>query len=119
MHELSIAQNIVEIVEQQVSPADRGVVKKVKMKIGEMAGIVSDSLEFCFSAITADTFLKDARLHIDQIPFTINCNTCGVAAASAVGVVVCPQCGGADTTIIGGTELQVTEIELADSLEGS
>jgi hydrogenase nickel incorporation protein HypA/HybF len=117
MHELSIARSIVEIVEQYVSPNDCRAVREVKVKVGGMAGVVPDSLEFCFSAITADTFLQNAKLRIEQIPFTIKCETCGDVAASAMGFVVCPRCGSADTTVVGGTELQVTEIELAEPAE--
>ena len=117
MHELSIAQSILEIVEQYVIPADRETVRQVKIRVGEMAGVVPDSLEFCFSAIIADTPLRSASLHIQEIPFTISCVTCGDLATNPSGFVVCPKCGGADTKIISGTELQVIEIELADSAE--
>ncbi len=115
MHELSLAQSIVEIVEEHVLPNDRQAVREVKVKVGENAGVVPDSLEFCFNAITADTLLENAKLHVLRIPFTINCEACGVLAASAFGA--CPQCGGVKTTVISGTELHVEAIELADSLE--
>ena len=54
MHELSIAQSIVEIVQQYVPNGETRPVKSVNLKVGEMAGVVPESLDFCFGAITAD-----------------------------------------------------------------
>jgi hydrogenase nickel incorporation protein HypA/HybF len=68
MHELSIAQSIVEIVQQHL-PSDRiPVVKSVQMKVGHQAGIVPDSLEFCFGAVTEGTVAQGARLEIENVP---------------------------------------------------
>ena len=50
MHELSIAQSILEIVKENAGVTD--LVKHVKVRIGELANVVPDSLEFCFGAIT-------------------------------------------------------------------
>lgn len=117
MHELSIAQSIVEIVEQTVSPADYSAVTDVHVRIGEMSGVVPDSLAFCFSAIVATTPLGNAKLTIKHVPLTMECKTCGSIFRSEFGFASCPQCKQTDTAVISGTELEVVEIELADSLE--
>jgi hydrogenase nickel incorporation protein HypA/HybF len=117
MHELSIARSIVEIVEQTVSPADYSAVTDVHVRIGEMAGVVPDSLAFCFSAVVAETPLCNAKLTIEHVPLTMECKTCGNKFRSEFGYVPCPRCKQTDTTVLSGTELQVVEIELADSLE--
>jgi hydrogenase nickel incorporation protein HypA/HybF len=115
MHELSLAQNILEIVEQHVPRDQSRSVKSIKLRLGEMSGIVSDSLEFCFSAIVAETPMSNAMLDIERIPFTLACRTCRNSFVSEVGVVLCPECGGCDTDVVSGTELQVVEIELCES----
>jgi hydrogenase nickel incorporation protein HypA/HybF len=117
MHELSIAQGIVEIVQQYTSPSANHRVKSVKLKIGEQAGIVSDSLAFCFSAITTQTPLEGALLDIERVPFTLHCNACQSDFKSETGIITCPQCYGVDTRVVAGTEMQVLEIEVADSEE--
>lgn len=117
MHELSIAQSILEIVQQNLPQEDLHSVKSVKVQVGELCGVVPDSLEFCFSAIAAETSLYQARLEIERIPFTVYCPTCRRTAASALGVALCPQCGSAETNVLSGTELRVLEIELEDSKE--
>ncbi len=112
MHELSFAENIVDIIHQSVPDDELENVRIVRLKIGTLSGVVADSLDFCFTAISAQTRLAKARLEIDQIPFTVLCDTCKKTFLNDIGFVVCPECGGTDTTVVAGRELQVTEIEL-------
>jgi hydrogenase nickel incorporation protein HypA/HybF len=112
MHELSIAQNILEIVKQNVPAPEFGDVRSIKVRLGEFAGVVPESLEFCFEAITADTELAGAGLDIEKIPFMVECKSCGETSTNNYGMSVCQKCGGADTKIISGLEMQVVEIEL-------
>jgi hydrogenase nickel incorporation protein HypA/HybF len=114
MHELSIAQGIVDIVNQYVPASDLSSVKTVRLKVGAVAGVVVDSLEFSFGVITAETPLAGASLAVDMIPFTVTCRQCGTESVNEHGVIVCSQCGSSDTRIVAGTEMQVAEIELED-----
>jgi len=112
MHELSIAQSIFDIVEQHLPKENGSGVKSVRLKIGELAGVVPDSLEFCFSAITAGTRLQGALLDIERIPLVCSCGECGAHFPVRDSVFLCPRCGGSRTSILTGRELQVIEIEL-------
>ena len=117
MHELSIAQSIVEIVGQHVSADDLDSVRDVRVRVGEMAGIVPDSLEFCYSAIIVDTPLKHSRIIVEFVPYELRCNNCGNVFKSTFGIVQCPMCDGFETVVVQGTELNVSEIELAEPAE--
>jgi hydrogenase nickel incorporation protein HypA/HybF len=114
VHELSLAQSIVEIVQQYVPDAQRTAVESVRLKVGDQAGVVVDSLKFCFSAITVRTDLEGARLDIERVPFSFTCKTCSSTCTDEMAILLCPHCGGHDVTILSGTELQVTEIQLHD-----
>lgn len=118
MHELSIAQSIVELVRANVPAADVQSVKSVKIRVGKMSGVVADSLEFCFTAITQETPLQGAGLDIERVPFVMKCRSCGTLFESEAGIVLCPTCGAVDTEVLSGTELQVVEIEVLDSPPG-
>jgi hydrogenase nickel incorporation protein HypA/HybF len=113
MHELSIAENILEIIREHV--ADERRVKSVSVRVGAMSGVVPDSLEFSFTAITHDTPLASVRLDIEFIPYVLFCRTCRTEVRPEPGLAICPLCGGNDTRIISGTELQVAEIEVEDT----
>ncbi|MBX2991047.1 MAG: hydrogenase maturation nickel metallochaperone HypA [Bacteroidetes bacterium] len=60
MHELSIAESIVDIIRQYFEEKELPRVYDVSVKIGALAGVVPDSLEFSFAAITADTPLPNS-----------------------------------------------------------
>jgi hydrogenase nickel incorporation protein HypA/HybF len=115
MHELSIAQGIVDIVKQHVPEPDLPNVRTVRLKIGSVAGIVQDSLEFSFGVITADTPLAHTALTIETIPFTVKCNRCGKESLNEQGLILCSYCGSSDTRTIAGTEMQIEAIELEDT----
>jgi hydrogenase nickel incorporation protein HypA/HybF len=114
MHELSVAQNIVEIIQQHVPESEWERVAAVRLKIGACAGIVPDSLEFSFQALTADSCLGRAKLEIETIPFRIHCHACGTTVENEAGFAVCSQCGSMDTKILSGSEMDITEIELSE-----
>ncbi|MGD1043967.1 MAG: hydrogenase maturation nickel metallochaperone HypA [Bacteroidota bacterium] len=117
MHELSIAQSIVEIIQQHVPEPDWECVTVVRLKIGAIAGVVPDSLEFSFQAITVESSLSHARLEIEFIPFRIHCNSCNTTAENEVGFALCSTCGSTDTKMVSGSELHITEIEIAEPEE--
>jgi len=119
MHELSIAQNVLDIVHQYVPAEDRHRIATVGMNVGELSGVVVDSLEFCFTAITSDTPMREARLKVVEIPLQARCRSCAAAFRVEHSQFSCPSCGSTDLEITAGRELQVTDIELRDGEEGS
>jgi hydrogenase nickel incorporation protein HypA/HybF len=68
MHELSLAQNIMEIVERAVPPEQNARASTIRLRVGEFAAVVEDSLSFCFEAITRGTRLEGSRLSIERVP---------------------------------------------------
>jgi len=117
MHELSIAQNILDIVREHLPPEDRHQVRTVKLKIGELAGVVPDSLEFCFTAITTNTPFAHATLEIERIPLRARCSACSAEFAVQEFSFACPACGATNVDIIAGRELQVTSIDVLEEHE--
>jgi hydrogenase nickel incorporation protein HypA/HybF len=116
MHELSIAQEILGIVNQHVLDPKPNTVKSVRVKVGKLSNILTDSLTFCFDAITSDTPLSGVRLEVIEIPVKINCTSCNRESEIEPPVFACPICGNNQIRIVSGTELQVDEIELFDEI---
>ncbi|MFZ4620160.1 MAG: hydrogenase maturation nickel metallochaperone HypA [Bacteroidota bacterium] len=114
MHELSIAENIVEIIHQYVPKEERTRVRHVFTSVGEHSGVVGDSLEFSFQAITISTDLEKATLEIETVPFIIKCKDCSKESRTEMGSRQCPECSSLNTTVVSGTELRVREIEMED-----
>ncbi len=114
MHELSIAQSILEVVCEAVPPGQARDVRIVRVRVGRLSGVMADSLEFCFGAIIADTPLSGAALMIEPVPAVSDCRSCSHRFTISDLTFLCPSCGGTNIAVVSGTELQVTEIELAD-----
>jgi hydrogenase nickel incorporation protein HypA/HybF len=115
VHELGIAQNILEIVRQHVPESDARLVRTVKVRVGDFSGVVADSLEFCFSAIVAESPFAAAKMEIERVPTRISCRLCGRVHESDGVDFLCPECGGGDIDILSGRELDVVAIELDEA----
>jgi hydrogenase nickel incorporation protein HypA/HybF len=118
MHELSIAQGIVDIVRQYVPERQGPRVASVRVRIGRLSGVVPESLEFCFGAIVAGTPYEAARLQIERVPTICECADCAERFESQDPVFVCPSCGGGNIRLVSGTDLQVVDLELAEAEAG-
>jgi hydrogenase nickel incorporation protein HypA/HybF len=109
---MSIAQSIVEIVEDVLREHDGPIVEKVYVTVGRLVGVVPESLEFSFQAITAGTQLDGTELVIESAPVRARCHDCDGTFEVESFVFRCERCGGTSLEIIAGKELAVREIEV-------
>lgn len=116
MHEMSIAQNLLEIIQENVPHSDghTGGVKVVRLRIGEMAGVVPESLRFCFEAASQGTIAEGAELAIEEVPIMCRCRTCGSDFEVERFIFLCPKCQTPDVELLSGNELDVSELELVE-----
>lgn len=114
MHELSIAQEIINILETHVPPERCHQVSKVIVKIGKFSNILSDSLQFCFEAVINNTKFSNAKLEVDSIPLIIECNECKQKIEIESPVFLCSNCGSANIKLITGNEMSIDHIEIND-----
>ena len=117
MHELGIAESILEIVRRYVPGGRASAVKNIRLRVGPFAGVVPDSLKFCFDALSGDADMTNAVLQIEQTPLTASCRECGNESEVKNFQFLCPACGSGNLEIISGKELEVIEIELEDMEE--
>ncbi|MBI3599687.1 MAG: hydrogenase maturation nickel metallochaperone HypA [Nitrospinae bacterium] len=111
MHELSIVQNILDIAESEALKNNAARITMIKLKIGEMAGVVIDSINFCFEAIKENTIARDAKLLIEHIPLMGRCKECGADFRITDYRFICEKCNGNKIDLISGKELQIEELE--------
>jgi len=112
MHELAIAQSIVDAIGAKASECNAAHVKGVRLKIGEASGVVADSLTFCFEMLASlDPSLAGAQLLIDTMPHCAYCRYCDREFSVTNFVAQCPTCKEWSNKIVSGTELQLLEME--------
>jgi hydrogenase nickel incorporation protein HypA/HybF len=114
MHEVSIAQSIISIVERSIPENNSKKVTSVYLSIGKLSGIENEALKFAFSIIKKDTILRDAEMIIETIYGKAVCNDCGNNFELSEYATPCPTCNSFSLKITEGKEMNVTHIELED-----
>ncbi|KAB2867089.1 MAG: hydrogenase maturation nickel metallochaperone HypA [Anaerolineae bacterium] len=112
MHELSIAQNLVEIANTAAQQANVQRVTAVRLQLGVLSGVVKDSLLFCYDIANAGTLLEGSKLLIEELPVIIYCPQCQqTVALETVQAFRCPVCGTFSSDIRQGRELEILSLE--------
>jgi hydrogenase nickel incorporation protein HypA/HybF len=114
MHEISIAQSIIEIAEATAREAHCRSIQVIALRLGEFTSIVREALEFAFEASKQGTMAENARLKIEVAPMVVQCVVCDVEVRSAMGrSLICSQCG-FPLKLISGEELLIEYVELEE-----
>lgn len=111
MHELAIAQSLLDIVLEEAARHGVGRVARVGIKVGAFTNVVADSLTFCFDLIKEGTAAAGAELVITPVPLAGACADCGAAVVLPEPFSPCPECGSAKVRLCQGQELFVDFIE--------
>ena len=112
MHEMSIAQSMIDIIRQELEKYDGKKLNKVRINIGKMSGVVPEALSFCFALMTEGTEIEGSELLMEIIPLSGLCHTCQSEFDMERYVAICPRCGSRKVSIIGGRELTIVELEV-------
>jgi hydrogenase nickel incorporation protein HypA/HybF len=108
MHELGLAQEIVEIVSERAGGAR---VTRVVLEIGKLAVVLPDALRFCFDLCVESTALEGADLVILETPGLARCRACGGDVRLDRPLGQC-ACGSTDLEWLSGEELKIKEFEV-------
>lgn len=109
MHELSIAQSIVETVCEKAGEAG---VHRLTLVIGKLSAVMPDALRFCFDLCAEGTVLEGAVLEIIEPAGRGRCPDCGREQEMTSLFDAC-ICGAAGLDCIAGDELRIKEMEIA------
>ena len=112
MHEMSVAQSILKIVLAEAQKNGATKVKTVRIRAGELRGIVQEQLGFFFQFITKDTIAEDAAFEVEYVPIQAGCKSCKHVFMVKDFEFLCPECESKDVDLIQGMELAVKEIEI-------
>ena len=111
MHELVIVEGILEAVIPAVEKYEVERIETIRLKIGEMSGIVPSCINEYFEIAAKGTIAEGAKIEIERIPIRITCPDCGYEGVISKGQYRCPACDGAGFRIISGREYYVDSVE--------
>jgi hydrogenase nickel incorporation protein HypA/HybF len=111
MHEMGIANSVLDAVRSETHRFPDGHVYKVGVRIGELAGVNPDAMSFCFEALVRGTELEPLALEIEYCPRRYQCRACGHSYTAAEDLI-CPKCGVTESQFLGGDELEIAYLEV-------
>lgn len=119
MHELTITQSVLDVTLKHARQAGAERILRIHLTIGDLSGIVDDSVQFYFDFVSKDTLAEGAELVFRRVPARFRCRACGEqyeleegARRQAYYGWSCPACGELQPEILGGREFLVDSIEV-------
>jgi hydrogenase nickel incorporation protein HypA/HybF len=110
MHELSIAVEIIEIVEKSARKSGAENVDTIELEIGELSGIEIEALKMALDISVKNTIADGAEINIHTVKAEAHCIDCGKDSAVDDLFSVCPTCGSFRMDIIKGKEMKIKSI---------
>lgn len=125
MHEFSLATQVVESVTEFVeSHPETDEIVKVRLLVGELAGVETEQLRFCYNSITRETPLEHSTLEITLVSARVYCPHCqyqgspkylnGLLARAKVPTLQCPQCG-KSVEVTHGQECELKSVQFVEA----
>lgn len=112
MHEMSICESIVSVIEQQAVAHAFSKVNMVRLEIGPLAGVELEALRFCFDVVTRGGAAQNAVLEVIELPVQAWCMACAKKVCVKKRYDSCPDCGSYQVQITGGDELRIKDMEV-------
>lgn len=109
---MSLAEGVLQLIEDAAREQQFEKVTAVWLEIGRLSGVEVEAMSFCFDVVTRDSIADGARLEIIALPGTGWCMKCAMTVPMAEVFGECPQCGGHQLQVTGGTEMRVKELEV-------
>ena len=111
MHEMAITQKVFNMVVKEAEKAGAKKVFKIELVIGELTGIVPDSVEFYLEFLSEGTIVEGAEVSIEGVPPMVLCRNCNqTSIIPKKETWKCPHCEKGSMEIIAGRELKIKSI---------
>lgn len=112
MHELSVTQGIMRIVEAEAKKNNVKKVLSIKLMVGQLSGVMPQLIQDYFELVAMDTVVEGAKLIIERVPATIKCLDCEEVSPIDRMKLRCPKCNGIEVKIVTGKEFYIDSMEV-------
>lgn len=110
MHEMSLAEGILQIVEDAAAQQGFKRVTEVRLEIGALSGVEVEALTFCLDVVLKNSVADGAKVELERLPGQGFCIACGQSVEIAALYDACPLCGSYQVQATGGTEMRVKDL---------
>ncbi len=112
MHEVAIMEQAVSLAIEAANKAGATRIASIRLRIGELAGVVPEALEFAFEAVTRGTIAEGGKMSWENVPVRCWCPTCEAEFHPEGSIFECPTCGLPSADIRAGRELHLVDVEV-------
>ena len=112
MHEMSLCENIREIIQDQAAECGFTRVSRIWLEVGSLSCIAPDALRFGFDVVMRGSVAEGAVVEIMTPLAKARCLACQKTATIQQRYDPCPQCGAGPMEMIQGDELKISKLEV-------
>jgi len=112
MHEMSLAESVLQVIEDAARHQRFTRVRTVWLEIGQLACVEPESLCFVLEQVTKGSIAEGARLEIVKIDGRGRCARCERAFPFPALHEPCPDCGSYQVEVTDGEQLRIRELEV-------
>lgn len=114
MHEVGLMQSVLTMSIKAAEAHRAPRIDAIHLRIGALAGVVPDALQFAFECLRKGTLAESAQLKIESVPILCWCRKCKSDFRPENQFTPCPKCGLNDFEIRGGLEMNLVSLEIPD-----
>ncbi len=120
MHELSVANQIVERALEVAKEKKAKKIKSIELAVGELSLLGEEQLKFWVKEILKSKEIgKDVQIKVNSVKAKIKCKKCGYEGNLKPAnqdhfqpVFFCPDCGESDIQIEGGRDCVIKKVQV-------
>lgn len=112
MHELSIAQEILDIIEKERTQRGFNVVSAIKLRTGALSGVDPAALSFSFEVIRQGTCAAQAQLDIEMETLKLYCSQCDAETIAEHGPAGCAHCGSVNVRYDATADIEILSLKV-------
>lgn len=112
MHELSLAQSVIDLIEGAARREQFTRARVVRLEIGALSCVEPEALCLAFECASRGSVAEDARLELLRIDGLGRCRACGHEAFMESLYDPCPSCGEVPLDVLQGTQMRVKDLDV-------
>ncbi len=112
MHELAVTESLLKTANEYALKNDAKKVTRLNLVIGDLSGIIDDSVQFYWDMISEGTICSHAELKIEKKPARFRCQACQHEFNMDDNLTPCPLCQSMNIRVIEGDEFLLKSIEI-------
>jgi hydrogenase nickel incorporation protein HypA/HybF len=111
MHELGLMRTIVDTVGRYAAENNMRQVARITLEVGQLSGVVPESLAFCFDVCAKGSALEGAELDMRRIEAVGECSECQRNFNLIASEFTCPICSSPKWSLVTGKEFTIKFLE--------